>query len=193
MQPSATVTTHHVSSSRGDASVGRGGGGRGVSATVSASMASATRRMARVPAHQGTVGSSVENHVQLASMVKTAGTGVGIAKVSSHVRSQKDAASLVTEAGMGHAVISSVLKDSLVKTAKRSVPLVKMVTTATLYMASAPTVTPAGLGTGVRCAVPMALMVRTARTTAVTALMVSVMLSPESASVTQAFMEPIAM
>lgn len=75
-------------------------------------------------------------------------TGVGIAKVSSHVRSQKDAASLVTEAGMGHAVISSVLKDSLVKTAKRSVPLVKMVTTATLYMASAPTVTPAGLGTG---------------------------------------------
>lgn len=43
---------------------------------------------------------------------------------------------------------------------------------------------------GVRCAVPMALMVRTARTTAVTALMVSVMLSPENASVTQAFMEP---
>lgn len=86
MGSSATVTTPHVTSLPGDVSVGRGSGGHAVSVTVSASTASAILWTAHAPAHQGTAASSVENHVRLVSMVKTAGTDVVIAKASSHVR-----------------------------------------------------------------------------------------------------------
>lgn len=77
MQSSVTATIHPVTSSQDAASAGRGCGARGVSDTANASMASATRRMARVPAHQGTVGSSAGSHVLPASTAKTAGTGEG--------------------------------------------------------------------------------------------------------------------
>lgn len=77
VQSSATVTIHHVTSSRDAANAGRGCGARGVNDTASASTANATRRMAHVPAHQGTVGSFAGNHVLLGSMVKTAETGGG--------------------------------------------------------------------------------------------------------------------
>lgn len=93
---------------------------------------------------------------------------------------------------MAHVVISSALKVSLGKTARRCVPPVRTVITVILYTASAPTVTQAGSETGVRCAAPTALMVRTARTTVATATMACVILSLENASVTQAFMEHIA-
>lgn len=75
MQSSVAVTIHHVTSSRDAASAVRNCGARGVNDIASASTASATRRTARVPAHQGTVGSSAGNHVQPGSTVKTAGTG----------------------------------------------------------------------------------------------------------------------
>ena len=77
VQSSVTVTIHHVTSSRDAASAGRGCGAQDVNDTASASRASATRRTARVLAHQGTVGSFAGNHVLPGSMVKTAGTGGG--------------------------------------------------------------------------------------------------------------------
>lgn len=77
VQSSVTATIHHATSSRDAASAGRGCGALGANDTASASTASATRRTARVPARQGTVGSSAGNHVLLGSMVKTAGTGGG--------------------------------------------------------------------------------------------------------------------
>ena len=75
MPSSVTATIHPVTSSQDAASAGRGCGARGVSDTANVSTASATRRTARVPAHRGTVESSAGNHVLLASMAKTAGTG----------------------------------------------------------------------------------------------------------------------
>lgn len=86
MQFSVTVTIHRVTSSRDAASAGKGCGAHGVSATVSASMASVTKQMAHVPAHQVTVGSSAGNHALPDSMDKTAGIGVGTARASSLVR-----------------------------------------------------------------------------------------------------------
>lgn len=86
MELSVTVTAHHATSSWGAASAGRGCGANTVSATANASTASATRPTVPAPAHQGTVGSSAENHVLLDSMVKTAGTDVGTARASSPVR-----------------------------------------------------------------------------------------------------------
>lgn len=75
MPSSVTVTIHHVTSSRDAASAVRDCGAHGVNDIASVPTASATRRTARVPAHQGTVGSSAGNHVLLGSTVKTAGTG----------------------------------------------------------------------------------------------------------------------
>lgn len=75
MQSSVTVTIHHATSSQAVACADRGCGAHGVTDTASVSTASATRLMARVPAHQGTVGSSARNRVLLDSMVRTAGTG----------------------------------------------------------------------------------------------------------------------
>lgn len=89
---------------------------------------------------------------------------------------------------MGLGVIRSAPRAFLVKTARKCVLRVKMVTTVSPSMASVRTVTLAGLGTGVRCAAPMAHMARTVKTTAVIVLMASVMLLPESASVTPGFM-----
>lgn len=77
MQSNVTVTIHPATSSRDAASAGRGCGAHGVNDTASASTASATRRMAHVPAHQDTVGSSAGSRVLPGSMVKTAGTGRG--------------------------------------------------------------------------------------------------------------------
>lgn len=74
-QSSVTVTTHHVTSSQDAASAGKDCGVSVVNDTASVSMASATRRTAHVPAHQGTAGSSAGSHVLLGSTVKTAGTG----------------------------------------------------------------------------------------------------------------------
>lgn len=74
-QYSVAVTTRHATSLQDAASVGKECGVHVVNDTASVSMASATRRMARVPVHQGTVGSSAGSHVLLDSMGKTAGTG----------------------------------------------------------------------------------------------------------------------
>lgn len=86
MRSSVTVTTHHVTSSPVAASAASDCGGLAVSVTASAFMASATRLMVHVPAHQDTEASSVESHVQPVSMAKTAGIGVDTAKGSSRVR-----------------------------------------------------------------------------------------------------------
>ena len=75
MQSSVTVTIPHANSSLDAACAGRGCGAHGVTVTASASTASAIRRTAHVPAHQGTVGSFAGNHVLPGSMVKTAETG----------------------------------------------------------------------------------------------------------------------
>lgn len=74
-QSSVTVTTHHATSSQDAASAGKDCGVSVANDTANVSMASATRRTAHVPVHQGTVGSSAGSHVLLGSMVKTAGTG----------------------------------------------------------------------------------------------------------------------
>lgn len=74
--------------------------------------------------------------------------GVGTARVSSPVRSQRDAALRATEAGTGLGATSCAPRASSVKTARKCVPRVKTATTATPFMASALIVTPAGLGTG---------------------------------------------
>lgn len=86
MQCSATVTTPHVNSSRGAASAVSDCGDLAASATANAFMESVTRQMVHVPAHQDTEASSAENHAQLVSMAKTAGTGVATAKGSSRVK-----------------------------------------------------------------------------------------------------------
>ena len=77
MQSSVTATIHPVTSSQDAASAGSDCGARGASDTANASTASATRRTARVPAHQGTAGSSAGSHVPPASTARTAGTGEG--------------------------------------------------------------------------------------------------------------------
>lgn len=74
-QSSVTVTAHRANSSQDAASVGKDCGVPVVNDTASVSMASATRQMARVLVHRGTVASSAGNHVLLGFMVKTAGTG----------------------------------------------------------------------------------------------------------------------
>lgn len=74
MQSDVTATTHHATSSQGAASAVIGGGASVVNGTASVSRASVTR-MARVHAHQGTVGSSAGRHVPLGSTVKTAAKG----------------------------------------------------------------------------------------------------------------------
>lgn len=86
MPCSATVTTPHVTSLRGAANAVSDCGGLAVSATANACTESVTQQMAHVPAHQDTEASSAENHVQLVSMAKTAGTGVATAKGSSRVK-----------------------------------------------------------------------------------------------------------
>lgn len=86
---SALVTTHPVSSLRGDASAGRGSGVNTVNATASASMESVTRPMGHVHVNPDTGGSCAGNHVLLGFMDKTAETDVVTVKASSPVRLQR--------------------------------------------------------------------------------------------------------
>lgn len=72
---SVTATIHRATSSRDAASARRDCGAHGVKVTAIASKASATKRTARVPARQGTVGGFAGNRVLPGSTVKTAGTG----------------------------------------------------------------------------------------------------------------------